>query len=81
MTELRERFADIHRQHVTAENDLLKAQEEMKEMQTKYDAALLKLEQRDISYERMTADLESAHIENEQWKVIRLHFRHLWPHF
>lgn len=76
MTELRERLADIQRQHLTAETELIKAQEDTREMQTKYDAALLKLQQRDISQERMTVDLESAHAEIEQWKVIRLHIRH-----
>ena len=77
MTELRERFTDIQRQHLTAENELIKVQGEARELQTKHDAALLKLEQRDISHERMTAELESAHGEIEQWKVIRPHFHHL----
>ena len=76
MTGLRERFADIQRQHLTAENELIKGQGEMRELQAKHDAALLKLEQRDISHERMTAELESAHAEIEQWKVICLHVRH-----
>lgn len=81
MTELRERFADIQRQHLAAENELIKVQGEMRELQTKHDAALLKLEQRDISHERMTAELESSHAEIEQWKVIRLHVRHTFrPH-
>lgn len=77
MTELRERFADIQHQHLAAENELIKAQGEMRELQTKHDAALLKLEQRDISHERMTAELESAHGEIEQWKVICLPVRHI----
>lgn len=76
MTELRERFADIQRQHLTAETELIKAQGDVQEMQTKYDAALLKLQQRDISRERITVELESAHAEIEQWKVIHLNFRH-----
>lgn len=80
MTELRERFADIQGQHLAAENELIKAQGETRELQTKYDAALLKLEQRDISHERMTVELESAHAEIEQWKVIHLHVRHTRPH-
>ncbi|KAF9793155.1 hypothetical protein BJ322DRAFT_1033052 [Thelephora terrestris] len=69
MTELRERFADMQRQHLNAENELINAQGEIREMHTKYDAALLKLEQRDISHERMTAELEGAHAEIEQWKT------------
>lgn len=77
MTGLRDRFADIQRQHLTAENELINAQGEIREMHTKYDAALLKLEQRDISHERMTAELESAHAELEQWKVICFRFRHV----
>lgn len=76
MTELRERFADIQHQHLAAETELIKTQGDMREMQTKYDAALLKLQQRDISHERITVELESAHAEIEQWKVIRLHVRH-----
>ena len=76
MTELRERFADIQHQHLTAENELTKAHGETRELQTKHDAALLKLEQRDISHERMTTELESAHAEIEQWKVICSHARH-----
>ena len=76
MTELRERFADIQHQHLVAETELVKAQGDMREMETKYDAALLKLQQRDISQERITVELESAHAEIEQWKVIRLHARH-----
>ena len=76
MTELRERFADVQHQHLTAETELIKAQGDMREMGTKYDAALLKLEQRDTSHERMTVELESAHAEIEQWKVIRFHVRH-----
>ena len=70
MTELREQFADTQRQHLAAEAELVKAQGDMREMQTKYDAALLKLQQGDISRERTTAELESAHTEIEQWKVI-----------
>lgn len=77
MTELRERFADTQRQHLAAENELIRAQGETREMHTKYDAVLLKLEQRDISHERMTTELESSHVEIEQWKVICLHVRHL----
>ena len=80
MTELRERFSDVQRQHLTAESELINVQGEMRELQTKHDAALLKLEQRDISHERMTAELESAHAEIEQWKVIRLNFRPFPPH-
>lgn len=76
MTELRERLADIQRQHLTAESELINSQGETRELQTKYDAALLKLQQRDISHERMTVELESAHAEIEQWKVIHLHARH-----
>ena len=76
MTELRERLADIQHQHLTAETELIKAQGDMREMETKYDAALLKLQQKDMSQERMTVELESAHAEIEQWKVIRLHIRH-----
>jgi len=76
MTELRERFADIQRQHLTAETELIKAQGDTREMETKYDAALLKLQQRDMSQERMTVELESAHAEIEQWKVIRLYVCH-----
>lgn len=72
MTELRERFTDTQRQHLTAETELIKSQGEMREMETKYDAALLKLQQRDISQERITVELESAHTEIEQWKVIHL---------
>lgn len=71
MTELRERFADVQRQHLAAETELVRVQEEMRELQTKHDAAILKLQQRDISQERMTVELESAHAEIEQWKVIR----------
>ena len=77
MTELRERFADAQHQQLIAETELVKAQGETKELQTKYDAALLKLQQKDRSQERMTVELESAHAEIEQWKVmIRLHVRH-----
>jgi len=76
MTELRERFADIQKQHLAAETELIKAQGDAREMQTKYDAALLKLQQRDISRERVTVELESAHVEIEQWKVIRSYVRH-----
>lgn len=76
MTELRERFADVQHQHLTAETELIKAQEETRELQTKYDAALLKLQQKDRSHERTTVELENAHAEIEQWKVmIRLHIR------
>ena len=76
MTELRERFADIQNQHLAAETELIKAQGDVREMETKYDAALLKLQQGDISRERVTAELESAHAEIEQWKVIYSHVRH-----
>jgi len=72
MTELRERFTDVQRQHLTAETELIKVQGEMEELQTKYDASLLKLQQRDASQERMTVELDNAHAEIEQWKVIRL---------
>ena len=78
MTELRERFTDIQNQHVAAETELIKAQGDMREMQTKYDAALLKLQQGDISRERVTVELESAHVEIEQWKVIYSYARHTW---
>lgn len=81
MTELRERFADVQRQHLAAETELIKAQGDMREMETKYDAALLQLQQRDTSHERMTVELESAHAEIEQWKVIRLHIRHTSARF
>lgn len=76
MSELRERFADVQHQHLSAESELIKVRGEMGELQTKHDAALLKLEQRDISHERMAADLDNAHAEIEQWKVMRLHLRH-----
>jgi len=79
MTGLRERFADIQHQHLTAETELIKSQGDVREMETKYDAALLKLQQRDTSQERMTVELEGAHAEIEQWKVIRLHVRHAPP--
>ena len=76
MTELRERFADIQSQHLAAETELIKAQGDVREMETKYDAALLKLQQGDISRERVTVELENAHAEIEQWKVICSHVRH-----
>ena len=76
MTELRERFADVQRQHLTAETELIKVQEEKKELETRYEASLLKLQQRDTSHERMTVELDNAHAEIEQWKVICLHVRH-----
>jgi hypothetical protein len=81
MTELRERFADIQRQHLAAEAELIKAQGDVREIQSRYDDAFSKLQQRDIARERITVELENAHAENEQWKVIRFQFHHTLTSF